>query len=100
LLGSIRSVAMMQEKVPDELANATPGVPNELVQQTPEEELFAPPADYSAVGGPDTEPAYGRTRSLAGEYPFNRNGGPSDRDEPSYLGRGGIQTRHVIEKRT
>jgi len=78
----------------------TPGVEPHDVDSVPENELFADPADYSAVGGPENEPAYGRTRSLAGEYPFNENGGPHDRDEPSHVPRGGIQTHHHVDKRT
>lgn len=84
----------------EELANDTPGVPNELVESAPDEELFERPKDYSAVGGPDTEPAYGRTRSVAGEYPFNANGGPHDRDEPAQPRRGGFQTTRHVERLT
>ncbi len=80
-----------------ELANATPGVPNHLVESAPDSELFDPPKDYSAVGGPDTEAAYGRTRSVAGEYPFNANGGAHDRDGRFPPARGGFQTRHRIQ---
>ena len=76
----------------------------DLGAEPPEELLadddLASPADYSAVGGPDNEPSYGRTRPMAGEYPFNEQGGPRDRDEPSHVERGGIQTHHRIEKRT
>jgi hypothetical protein len=42
--------------------------------------LLDDPDDYSRVGGPEGEPAYGRTRSDAGHYPFNPFGGPYDRD--------------------
>jgi hypothetical protein len=91
---------MTRAKASDELATATARVPNDPEQRAPDDKLAAEPADYSAVGGPDSEPAYGRSRSLAGEYPFNAHGGPSDRDEPSYVGRGGILSRHVIDKRT
>lgn len=91
---------MTKQRVSPELESATSGVPNELVESAPEDELFAAPTDYSAVGGPDNEPAYGRSRSVAGEYPFNENGGPHDRDEPAHVERGGIQTRHRVEKRT
>ena len=38
------------------------------------------PNDWSRVGGPDGEPAYGRTRSDTGHYPYNPFGGPYDRD--------------------
>ncbi|HEY8537765.1 MAG TPA: hypothetical protein VIL28_02795 [Steroidobacteraceae bacterium] len=92
---------MPKQQLPLELEAATPGVPNELVEQAPESELFDDPADYSAVGGPETEPAYGRTRSVAGEYPFNAYGGSYDRDEPpSQIERGGIMTRHRVERLT
>ena len=87
-------------KLSKELQGATPGVEPEGVLETPAEELFEDPADYSAVGGPDNEPAYGRSRSLAGDYPYNEQGGPYDRDEPSHVERGGIQTHHHVEKRT
>jgi len=79
---------------------ATSGVEPHDAKSVPENELFGDPTDYSAVGGPENEPAYGRTRSLAGEYPFNENGGPHDRDEPAHVPRGGIQTHHHIDKRT
>jgi hypothetical protein len=91
---------MSKRILPPEIESATPGVPDELVEQSPPEELFADPPDFSAVGGPETEPAYGRTRAVAGEYPFNEHGGPYDRDEPSHVERGGIQTHHRIDKRT
>jgi hypothetical protein len=52
--------------------------------------LLHDPDDYSAVGGPDDERVYGRTRSDSGHYPFNANGGPYDRDvPPSQTQRGG-----------
>lgn len=52
--------------------------------------LLHDPDDYSAVGGPDDERVYGRTRSDSGSYPWNPNGGPSDRDvPPSQITRGG-----------
>src|SRR5262245_9192231 len=48
------------------------------------------PHDYSAIGGPDDERVYGRARSDLGTYPWNPNGGPSDRDmPPSQTSRGG-----------
>ena len=84
--------------IPAELANTTPGVPNDLIASAPDAELFERPKDYSAVGGPDTEAAYGRTRCVAGEYPFNANGGPRDRDEPSRIQRGGYRTNRHIER--
>lgn len=91
---------MKKRNLPPDVEARTPGVPNELVEQTPESELFTDPADYSAVGGPDNQPAYGRTRAVAGEYPFNAQGGPYDRDEPSQVPRGGIASRHTVEKKT
>jgi hypothetical protein len=91
---------MPKPHLPSDIERATPGVPNELVDEAPEEEVSADPTDYSAIGGPESEPAYGRSRSVAGEYPFNEHGGPHDRDEPSHVERGGIQTRHRIEKQT
>jgi hypothetical protein len=45
-----------------------------------DEALLHDPDDYSRVGGPEGEPAYGRTRSDDGHYPFNPFGGPYDRD--------------------
>lgn len=69
------------------------------VPDTPEEKSSVDPPDFSAVGGPDTEPAYGRTRALDGEYPFNPQGGTYDRDDPSQLERGGIQNQHHVMKR-
>jgi hypothetical protein len=45
-----------------------------------DEALLHDPDDYSRVGGPEGEPAYGRTRSDDGHYPFNAFGGPYDRD--------------------
>jgi hypothetical protein len=91
---------MAKQHLPPEVEGATPGVPNELVEETPDEELTGDPKDYSAVGGPENEPAYGRTRAVAGEYPFNEHGGPYDRDEPAHVERGGIPTRHHITKQT
>lgn len=91
---------MSKENLPPNPEGDAPGVPNELMEQSPAAEWFDDPTDFSAVGGPENEPAYGRTRAIAGEYPFNEQGGPYDRDEPSRVERGGIQTRHKIEKRT
>jgi hypothetical protein len=91
---------MDKKHLPPEVEGATPGVPNELVEQAPDEELTEDPKDYSAVGGPESEPAYGRTRAVAGEYPFNEQGGPYDRDEPSHVERGGIMTHHHVTKQT
>ena len=83
----------------EELQAATPGIAPEGARGIPEEESFADPTDFSAVGGPDSEPAYGRNRALEGEYPFNPQGGPHDRDEPSHVERGGIRNQHHIVKR-
>ena len=95
-----RQVSSKDEAPSKEFQAETPGVENYDALNAPPGELFADPTDYSAVGGPESEPAYGRTRSLAGEYPFSENGGTHDRDEPSHLERGGIQTHHHVEKRT
>jgi hypothetical protein len=52
--------------------------------------LLHNPYDYSGVGGPDDERVYGRTRSDNGNFPWNPNGGPYDRDmPPSQSKRGG-----------
>jgi hypothetical protein len=91
---------MPKHKLLAELEDAIPGTPHELPQAPPDSDLFADPADYSAVGGPDNEPAYGRTRAIDGEYPFNIYGGPYDRDERSDVPRGGILTHHRVAKRT
>lgn len=48
------------------------------------------PGDYSAIGGPDDQRVYGYTRSDDGDYPWNRNGGPRNRDTPgNWHERGG-----------
>lgn len=39
------------------------------------------PADYSAIGGPDGERSYGRSRSDTGDYPFGDYEGAADRDD-------------------
>ena len=52
--------------------------------------LLHNPYDYSGIGGPDDERVYGRIRSDSGYYPWNRHGGPADRDmPPSQTERGG-----------
>jgi hypothetical protein len=52
--------------------------------------LLHDPEDYSALGGPENEPAYGRTRSDDGHFPFNQIGGAYDRDaRADTLQRGG-----------
>jgi hypothetical protein len=38
------------------------------------------PMDYSAVGGPENQRAYGRTRSDTGSFPWGREQGAADRD--------------------
>ena len=83
-----------------EVEDATSGIPNELIESSPPDELLHDPPDFSAVGGPENEPAYGRSRAIAGEYPFNQQGGPYDRDEPSHVERGGIATQHHVKKLT
>jgi len=53
------------------------------------------PDDFSAVGGPEGEHAYGRTRNDVGDYPFDGQGGPYDRDEKGFeQERGGYIKRH------
>lgn len=57
--------------------------------------LLHHPNDYSAVGGPDDERIYGHRRSDDGYYPWNRWGGPYDRDvRPSDRTRGGYLKLH------
>lgn len=54
------------------------------------------PADYSAIGGPEGEPAYGRSRNDDGYYPWNAAGGPHDRDTlESDQERGGFLKRRA-----
>lgn len=91
---------MSDHRLPPEAEAATPGIPNELVETSPPEELNHDPADFSAIGGPDSEPAYGRSRAIAGEYPFNEQGGPYDRDELSHVERGGSSTHRQVKKLT
>ena len=52
------------------------------------------PPDYSRVGGPENERAYGRTRSDIGHYPYNPLGGPYDRDTLPSEERGGYLNPH------
>jgi hypothetical protein len=47
------------------------------------------PIDYSAIGGPDSERSYGRTRSDTGDYAFGRHEGAGDRDPYGPAERGG-----------
>lgn len=47
------------------------------------------PIDYSAIGGPESERSYGRSRSDTGNYPFGRRGGARDRDQYGTPPRGG-----------
>jgi hypothetical protein len=56
------------------------------------------PDDFSAVGGPENEHAYGRTRNDVGDYPFDGQGGPYDRDEKGYeQERGGYIKKHYAD---
>jgi hypothetical protein len=56
--------------------------------------LLHDPNDYSALGGPDDQPAYGRSRSDNGTYPFADQDGPYDRDtQPAE--RGGYMKLHA-----
>lgn len=91
---------MLTPTLPFEIEGAAAEAPNGLAPPASDSELFSDPPDYSAIGGPENEPAYGRTRALAGEYPFNAYGGPYDRDERSDVERGGIMTHHRLEKRS
>lgn len=47
------------------------------------------PMDYSAIGGPESERSYGRTRSDTGDYPFGPHQGAADRDQYGPVRRGG-----------
>lgn len=51
------------------------------------------PIDYSAIGGPESERAYGRSRSDTGDYPFGRHQGAADRDPYGPAKRGGYLRR-------
>lgn len=64
-------------------------------QPQDDEALLDDPHDYSAVGGPENERAYGRTRSDNGHYPWNPYGGPHDRDTfANHKERGGYIKLH------
>lgn len=52
------------------------------------------PSDYSALGGPEGERAYGRSRSDGGGFPFGHGGGAADRDPYSQYERGGYLKLH------
>ena len=52
------------------------------------------PSDYSALGGPESERAYGRTRSDDGSFPFRHGGGAGDRDPYAQYERGGYLKLH------
>jgi hypothetical protein len=52
------------------------------------------PLDYSAIGGPENERSYGRSRSDTGDYPFGRYQGSADRDPYGPLDRGGYLKLH------
>jgi hypothetical protein len=57
--------------------------------------LLHNPTDYSALGGPEDERVYGRTRSDNGNYPWNPFGDAYDRDTPANLHeRGGYLKLH------
>ncbi|HLS82088.1 MAG TPA: hypothetical protein VK025_11860 [Steroidobacter sp.] len=57
--------------------------------------LLHNPPDYSALGGPEDQRAYGRTRSDSGYFPWNRLGGPYDRDtRAADLERGGYRKKN------
>ena len=60
----------------------------------PEAAQYDDPSDYSALGGPESERAYGRTRSDGGDFPFGRSGGAADRDPYSQYERGGYLKLH------
>jgi hypothetical protein len=51
------------------------------------------PVDYSAIGGPESERVYGRSRSDTGDYPFGRYQGAADRDPYGPRERGGYVKR-------
>lgn len=54
-----------------------------------EHALRRDPIDYSAIGGPESERSYGRSRSDTGDYPFGRYQGAADRDSYGPAQRGG-----------
>ena len=60
----------------------------------PERTQYDDPSDYSAVGGPDGERAYGRSRSDSGDFPFGRQGSAADRDPYARYERGGYLKLH------
>jgi hypothetical protein len=61
--------------------------------------LLHDPDDYSAIGGPEDEPAYGRSRSDNGHYPFGPNCGPYDRDtRADGQDRGGYMTQRFSSR--
>lgn len=56
---------------------------------------YRDPADYSAIGGPEDQRSYGRTRSDTGEYPFGADEGAADRDMYARdAARGGYRKLH------
>lgn len=57
------------------------------------------PADYSTIGGPEHERAYGRTRNDPGTFPFRADGGASGRDPYGACGRGGYLRRTALDPR-
>ncbi len=58
------------------------------------------PIDYSAIGGPESERSYGRTRSDTGDYPFGRHQGAGDRDPYGPAERGGYVKRSAPARLT
>jgi hypothetical protein len=60
--------------------------------------LLRDPTDYSAIGGPEGERSYGRTRSDTGDYPFGRDEWAADRDPYSEIPeRGGYLKLHSAD---
>ncbi len=59
---------------------------------------YVDPDDYTAVGGPEGERAYGRNRNDVGDYPFDQGGGAYDRDMKGFeQDRGGYIKRHYAD---
>jgi hypothetical protein len=60
--------------------------------------LMSDPDDFSAIGGPESESAYGRSRNDVGDFPFDGSGGPYDRDTRGYeQDRGGYIKKHYAD---
>jgi hypothetical protein len=63
-----------------------------------ESALMSDPDDFSAIGGPESESAYGRSRNDVGDFPFDAHGGPYDRDVLGYeQDRGGYIKKHYAD---